>query len=132
VLRQLSGFVNIITWQILFGKIMSAFTDSYRLRYQIASVQQQIEVAVIHAASDIRNEDPAIPDHANRLSWANWANSNSSVAWIPFAWPVGMNPAIGASVAADPSGQSVSDNDVQFVVDSNLDAVIAVFVANPP
>lgn len=98
----------------------------------VPSVQQQIEVAVIHAAQDIQNEDPAAPDHANRSAWARWANDNSSVAWNPFAWPVGMNPAIQAAIAADPSGQTVLDGDVQFVVNANLDAVIAGFVANPP
>ena len=111
---------------------MSAYTDSYRLKYRIPSVQQQIEVGVIHAASDIKNEDPGAPDHANRMKWASWANSNSSVAWGPFAWPVAMNPSIQGSVAADPTGESVPDSDVQFVVNANVDAVIADFTANPP
>jgi hypothetical protein len=95
-------------------------------------VQQQIEVAVITAAQAIMNEDPATADHANRIAWATWANQNSSVAWNPFAWPVGMNPAIQAAVEADPSGQTVKDSDVQFVVNSNLEAVITYWVANPP
>lgn len=111
---------------------MSTYTDSYRLRYQLPTIQQQIEVAVIHAAADIQNEDSATADHANRLAWANWVNGNSSVAWNPFAWPVGLNSTIQASVAADPSGQSVQDSDVQFVVNSALPKVIAAFVANPP
>jgi hypothetical protein len=111
---------------------MSTYTDSYRLRYQLSSVQQQIEVAVIHAAEDIFNEDPATPDHTNRWNWASWANSSSSAAWNPFAWPVAMNPTIRASVAADASGQTVADTDVQFVVNSMLPQVIAAFVANPP
>jgi hypothetical protein len=108
------------------------YTSSYALRYAIPSVQQQIEVAVIHDVEDINNEDPTTPDHANRVAWADWANKNSSVAWNPFAWPVAMNSTIQASVQADPSGQSVSDNDVQFVVTSMLPKVIADFVAHPP
>jgi hypothetical protein len=108
------------------------YTSSYALRYGITSVQQQIEVAVIHDVEDINNEDPATPDHANRVAWARWANQSSSVAWLPFAWPVAMNSTIQASVQADPSGQSVTDNDVQFVVTSVLPKVIADFVANPP
>jgi hypothetical protein len=111
---------------------MSAYTDSYRVRYEIASVQRQIEVAAIKAATDIHNEDAGAPDHANRVAWANWVNGASSVACIPFMWPVSMNPAIQAAVAADPSGATVTDNDVQFVVNGNLDAVIADWVkANP-
>jgi hypothetical protein len=95
-------------------------------------LSQQTEVAVVTAAGQITNEDPATPDHANRLAWANWAVSNSSVAWQSFAWPVANNPAIITAVTADPSGQTVLDSDVQFVVNSNLDKVIAEFVAHPP
>lgn len=108
------------------------YTSSYTLRYLIPSVQQQIEVAVIHDVEDIKNEDPATPDHANRLAWATWANKNSSVAWNPFGWPVAMNSTIQAAVQADPSGATVADNDVQFVVTSVLPQVVADFIANPP
>jgi hypothetical protein len=111
---------------------MSAYTASYQIRYTIPSLNQQVEVAMIHVCSDIKNEDPATPDHANRLAWANWANKNSQVAYEPFRWPVAMNPTIQAAIIADPSGATVSDNDVQYVVNSNLDGVIADFVANPP
>ena len=90
------------------------YTSSYALRYGIPSVQQQIEVAVVHASEDIFNEDPATPDHTNRWNWASWANKNSSVAWNPFAWPVALNATIQASIQADPSGQTVQDSDVQF------------------
>jgi hypothetical protein len=108
------------------------YTASYAIRYSIPSIQQQIEVAVITAAQSIENEDPSTPDHSNRIAWAAWANQNSSVAWNAFAWPVGMNPAIQAAVEADPSGQSVKDSDIQFVVNSNVEAVITYWVANPP
>jgi hypothetical protein len=95
-------------------------------------LSQQTEVAVVTAAGQITNEDPATPDHANRLAWANWATVNSSVAWQSFAWPVANNPSIVTAVKADPSGSTVLDSDVQFVVNSNLEIVIADFVANPP
>ena len=32
-----------------------------------------------------------------------------------------MNPAIGADIEADPSGATVPDGDVQFVVNSNFE-----------
>jgi hypothetical protein len=108
------------------------YTASYALRYGIPSVQQQIEVAVMTAAGNIANEDPATADHANRIAWAHWANGNSSVAWQPFAWPVAMNPSIQANVQTDSSGQSIKDADIQFVVNSNVEAVITYWVANPP
>lgn len=111
---------------------MSAYTSSYAIRYTIPHLQQQIEVSVITDTQDIFNEDPSTPDHTNRWNWASWANKNSSIAWVPFAWPVAMNPTIQAAVIVDPSGQSVTDSDVQFVVTSTLPTVIADFVANPP
>ena len=111
---------------------MSDYTISYAIRYSTPHLSQQTEVAVVIAAGQITNEDPGTPDHANRLAWANWATPNSSVAWVSFAWPVASNPAIVAAVTVDPSGQSVKDSDVQFVVNSNLEIVIAEFVKNPP
>jgi hypothetical protein len=111
---------------------MSDYTTSYAIRYSTPHLSQQTEVAVVTAAGQIVNEDPATPDHANRLAWANWAVPNSSVAWLSFAWPVANNPAIVASVTADPSGQTVLDSDVQFVVNSALPKVIADFIAHPP
>jgi hypothetical protein len=111
---------------------MSTYTDNYKLRYSVPSIQQQIEVAVVHVCGDIQNEDAGASNHTNRLAWATWANTNSSAASIPFAWPVGLNPAIQASIATDPTGASIPDGDVQFVVNSNVDKVIADFIANPP
>src|SRR5262252_7890329 len=99
---------------------MSTYTNSYALAYGTLSVQQQIEVAVVTAAYAIVNEDPATADHANRLEWANWTLSNSSVAWQPFRWPVSTNPAIVDAYQQDPSGAGIKDSDVQFVVNSNL------------
>jgi hypothetical protein len=110
---------------------MSTYTASYAIRYAIPSIQQQIEVAVMTAAQAILNEDPATADHTNRIAWARWANQNSSVSWLPFAWPVAMNPAIQTSAQADPGGQSVQDSDVQFVVNSYVEAVVTYWVANP-
>jgi hypothetical protein len=111
---------------------MSDYTTSYAIRYSTPSLSQQTEVAVVTAAGQIINEDPATPDHVNRLAWAHWAIPNSSVAWQAFAWPVATNPAIVASITADPSGQGVKDSDVQFVVNSDLETVITSWVASHP
>lgn len=111
---------------------MSDYTDSYRMRYQTPSLNQQIEVATVHAANDIESEDTGTPDHANRLAWAQYAVPNSSVSYYPFAWPVCQNAAILAAFKEDPSGAAIQDSDVQFVVNSNVATVIAAFVANPP
>ena len=111
---------------------MSVYTDNYKLKSGVPSLQEQIEVSIVNATNDIKNEGDAAPNHANRMVWAVWANSNTAAARVPFGWPVAMNPAIQANYATDPSGGSIPDSDVQFVVNANVDAVIADFVANPP
>lgn len=109
---------------------MSAYTTSYSIRYQIPSLQKQIEVAVMVASQDIQNESASTEGHEDRIEWANWANKNSSAAWLAFAWPVAMNPSIQTAVESDPSGASVADTDVQFVVNSALPKVITDFVGS--
>lgn len=111
---------------------MSVYTTNYDIKYSIASIQHQVEVAVVIAAENIRNEDAGVPDHANRIAWAQWIATNSVAGSWPFMWPIALNPSIQASIASDPTGASVTDNDIQFVVNSNVDAVIASWVANPP
>ena len=111
---------------------MSTYTNSYAIRYTITSLQQQTETAVIHAATDILVEDPSTPDHSNRILWASWAQENSVLAYVPFMWPVALNPTIEAAVAADPTGGTVADTDVQFVVNSELGNVIPAWIVKPP
>jgi hypothetical protein len=111
---------------------MSAYTIGYSIRYGIPKLQQQAEFAVVTAADNIKNEDAATPDHANRLNWATWIDHNSAIGVIPFMWPLALNPSIQAAIANDPTGASIPDADVQFVVNSNLEFVIAAWVANPP
>jgi hypothetical protein len=95
-------------------------------------LQQQVEVAGVKACEDIKNEDPATPDHVNRAEWAMWYSKNSQTGWVSFAWSVAMNATIQAAIQADPTGATITDNDVQFVVNSVLPSVIADFIAHPP
>jgi len=111
---------------------MSDYTTSYAIRYSTPHLLQQTEVAVVTAAVSIQNEDPGTPDHANRFRWANWAIPNSSVAYAPFSWPVANNPSIVQKVTEDPSGQSVPDSDVQFVVNGYVETVVTEWVAANP
>jgi hypothetical protein len=112
---------------------MTPYVAGYKIRYQIPSLQQQAEFAVITASDQIKNEEPSTPEHANRIAWAQWiGNGNSVVGTWPFLWPLAMNPSIQNSVINDPTGATIPDSDVQFVVNSNVDWVVASWVANPP
>jgi hypothetical protein len=117
---------------------MTPYQASYEIRYKIPSLQQQIEVAGVKCCEDIKNEDPATPEHENRVGWANWYSKNSQIGWVSFAWPTSMNPTIQAAIQADPTGATVTDSDVQFVVNSALPNVVAdwaksvYYVPSPP
>lgn len=111
---------------------MSVYTVGYSIRYSIPSIQHQAEFAVITAADQIKHEDAGTSNHANRIAWATWIDTNSAEGTWPFMWPIALNPSIQTAIAADPSGATVTDNDIQFVVSSNLEFVIAAWVADQP
>jgi hypothetical protein len=111
---------------------MSAYTNDYKLRYETPSFQQQIEVAIVTAAQAIVNEATNTADHANRMIWAQWALDNSNGAAISFLWACAMNSTIQQSFTADPTGGSINDGDVQYVINSYLPTVLAALEANPP
>ena len=111
---------------------MSAYTVSFSIRYEIPSIQQQAEVAMMQCVTNISNEGEEAPDHVNRAAWASYANENSSGAVMPFLWPVATNPAVVNAVTEDPSGGTVLDSDVQYIVNGALDKVIADWVKTNP
>jgi hypothetical protein len=102
----------------------------YGVRYNLVSVWRQTEVAVTVAAHDILNEDVATPDHAKRAEWANWALNHSDKAFPAFSWSVASNDTILTSVEVAPDGSTVKDTDIQFVVNSAIELVIAGWI--PP
>lgn len=104
----------------------------YNIRYAIPQLQQRTESAVIKDVENVNNEDSSTPDHASRVAWAQWAHLNTNLATTYFMWPLAMNPSVQNSVDADPTGSTVTDNDIQFVVDAALPRVIADCAAHPP
>jgi hypothetical protein len=110
---------------------MSDYKTEYALRYTLTNVHQQIEVATVVAAGDIITEDPGTANHVDRLNWAHFVMGNSVMAYEVMKWPVAANPAIQTSVQEDPTGNSVSDNDVQFVVNSNIELAVEAYKTSP-
>jgi hypothetical protein len=104
----------------------------FNIRYTITSLKERVEGAILTDCEAIVNEDAGTPDHANRYAWAEWASLNSSVATTYFMGPLALNSSIQASVEADPTGGGVTDNDISFVVASELERVITTCVRNPP
>ena len=111
---------------------MSDHTVSYSIRYNTPSVQQQTEAAVMYLAQEIFAENANVPEHADRLRWAQWAVISSSVAGMQFGWSVAFDKQVDAAVKEDPSGATVQDADVQKAVEKAFPHVLAAFIANPP
>jgi hypothetical protein len=77
---------------------------------------ERVASGCLTAAGDIRNEDAGTANHANRMLWAvNVEKDAMSAARRMIARVLG-NATIGAAPEA------CSDNDVQFVVNSLIDA----------
>lgn len=81
--------------------------------------QDQVEGALIHAASQILQEAQSTANHENRLRWANAIVANSRGQMQFFLTGTLTNASVAAS-AGDPA--SISDNDIDYVVASLFDA----------
>lgn len=77
---------------------------------------RQSFVAVLKAAADIRNEDAGTSNHANRLLWAQAVEQDPAAKVREMRYRIMEN----ATLSANPTG--ATDNDVQFVVNSLVDA----------
>jgi hypothetical protein len=77
---------------------------------------RQAYVATLKAATDIRAENPATANHANRLAWALAVEQDTIANVLAMRNRILENP----TLAAAPS--SASDSDVQFVVNSLIDS----------
>ena len=93
-----------------------AYLDTWNLRYTSSNLKCRAAVAVAKAAQDILNEDAGTTNHANRLIWAKQTLLDSMAKAEQMMWPLVSNATIAAA------GESATDSDIQFVVNSNIDA----------
>lgn len=75
--------------------------------------------ACLKAAYDILNEDAGTANHANRLTWAN-AVLNGTVAEVEAKAMQHLRYAIASNATLQSAGDAATDNDVQFIVNSQL------------
>lgn len=78
---------------------------------------KRVEYFLVKAAIAVMNESEATVNHADRLIYASRA-LNSAVDFRPYALGVLANPTVAA--LADPA--TVTDNDLEFVVNSLFNA----------
>jgi acetylglutamate synthase len=83
-------------------------------------ILERVTSALLVAAANIRDEDPQTANHAERLAWANSLTTDGDAEAMArrFVVQVAANPTISAAYAAELDHEDVTDNDLQFVVNS--------------
>lgn len=74
----------------------------------------RVTMAILKAANDIKGESPSAPNHVERLAWANSLTDFGKADQMAgyFLPNVVANPAISTA------GESATDNDLLFTVNS--------------
>lgn len=94
--------------------IKAARDDTYAAR--VAMIQLSV-------AQQISSEDPATPNHANRVSYANLVIAGKENPKLVAAH-INTNPSISVTIASDPAalGSNVPDGDIEFTMATIWDA----------
>jgi hypothetical protein len=101
---------------------MATLAEKWSLRTSEA-LRTRLAQAMQDAAYAISNEDPATPDHVNRLAWASGVLANSSAAYGEarrVQWRLALNPTIAAA------GEAATDGELEYVLIAEiLPAILA-------
>jgi len=93
-----------------------AYTDEYALFADNANdIHKKVARAIDLAARDVINEDEGTANHAIRIVWAQWMRADPDRV-IAEAHRAMLRVLDNATVSA--AGNTATDNDVQFVVNS--------------
>jgi hypothetical protein len=87
-----------------------------------SDIMTRFMAACLIAAKDIRAENPATENHTQRLSWANGMFSSDMNSVISRTRQH-LRLAIATNSTFQSSGNAVTDNDIGFMVASNIDAL---------
>lgn len=95
---------------------MAAYKELYSLWYE-SDLRNKVTVAVVVAAEAIQSEDPATPNHANRLLWAKATLENPiAIAGAMFRLVLAAN-----KDATKEAILQASDGSIQAAVDGAVD-----------
>ena len=79
---------------------MATLLEAYNLKIQNATLRNRITAACAKVAIDIVGENPATPDHAERLAWARVALADAEAMAAKIGWAVIAD----ATILANPDG----------------------------
>jgi hypothetical protein len=91
---------------------MANLLDLYSLMNSDGDLWKRAEAAAFKAATGIKYESAATPNHAERLAWAN------EIFADPKAWTNLNKCKVLENATIQSAGHSATDNDVEFVVAS--------------
>lgn len=84
---------------------------------------KRFQAACLIAARDIKAEDPGTPMHERRMEWAD-AILQSEPVQSSFRVLRHLRYAIATNAAFQSAGAAITDNDIQFIVNSQVNALL--------
>lgn len=106
---------------------MTGYSDLAQIAQQ-NDFLNRIRYALCHAAVDVMAESSGTPSHTARLAFAVKVLSGQADL-ASAAYAVLTNPSIAAGAATDTSGNSVTDSDMQFAMNSVFGGLAGVGAA---
>lgn len=91
-----------------------------------ADFRTRITACLYHLSVNVRNEDPATPDHAVRLALAEGILQQYTFPIEDFVWTAATNPTIAATITMNVDGTltvGATDSDIELVCSSNYTAI---------
>ncbi|GAC1700181.1 MAG: hypothetical protein NVS9B4_01100 [Candidatus Acidiferrum sp.] len=83
-------------------------------------LEKQVSIAMSVAALAITNEDPATPNHAKRLAWAQQSLTNPSMSLTKFLLAIVHAP----ETKAHPDLAAIADTEVLTLLTAQIDKLI--------
>ena len=87
---------------------------------ETGTLRKKFVGACLKAAYDIANEDPGTANHANRLIWSNAVLTGTRDEVEQKAVEM-LRYAVVSNATIQAAGDDAADNDVQYVVNSQID-----------
>lgn len=88
----------------------------------------RVAFIALKAAQNVANEDPATPNHANRVAYAGRVLSGSDKALLLALHIAASNSTIAAALEAS-GGDAVPDNDLEYAMGQIWDSRANAFAA---
>lgn len=96
-----------------------ALVDIYNIYKGKGSLQARFMAACLVAAKDIVAEDPGTANHAERVAWAEAIQQGGEDTLTSSALEI-LRFAAASNATLQSAGEAATDNDIQFIVNTEL------------